>query len=179
MISSRVMHVGIVLVAVLGASLANAHDHHDRHHKKHEHKHHHIKHHDAYGRVVAATPIYREIAVDVPIDRCRIETHAYRESSGGDSFQGTLIGGLIGAAVGKEIGGNGNATAAGGVIGAAIGNQAGKGGRTQYEEREVCHTQYRTEYERQLVGYNVSYRYNGRTYHTETTRHPGDRIRHH
>ena len=134
-----------------------------------------------YARVVRSTPIYREVAIRVPVDSCRVETVAYTERrAGGDSFQGTLVGGLIGAAIGHEMGRNGHATAAGGLIGAAIGNNVAGGSRrvTTYEDREVCTTQYRTEYQRELVGYDVTYRYDGRVYTTETRHHPGDRIVH-
>lgn len=161
----------------------------DRDHHRHGHDHHRHHHHetvvvyerDYYAPVTDVRPIYREVAVDVPRESCQAETVAYRERQrGGDSFQGTVVGGLIGAAIGKEIGHSGHATAAGGLIGAAIGNDVAGGGRTvtRYEDREVCSTQYRTRYERQLVGYEVSYLYGGRIYQTETRHHPGDRIRH-
>lgn len=155
-----------------------------RHYRSHKHHHHEtvvVYERDYYAPVTDVRPIYRDVAVDVPRDSCRVETVAYRERQrGGDSFQGTVVGGLIGAAIGKEIGHSGHATAAGGLIGAAIGNDIAGGNRTvtRYEDREVCTTHYRTRYERQLVGYQVSYLYGGRIYHTETRHHPGDRIRH-
>jgi uncharacterized protein YcfJ len=175
-------------ISLLLANNALADRDHHRHYK-HEHRHHHHHHpktvvvyeRDYYAPVTEVRPVYREVAIDVPSDSCRVETVAYRERQrGGDSFQGTVVGGLIGAAIGKEIGNSGHATAAGGLIGAAIGNDIGGGGRTvtRYEDREVCSTHYRTRYERQLVGYEVSYLYGGRIYHTESRHHPGDRIRH-
>lgn len=152
-----------------------------KHHRKHHHQHYdrHVEY-TQYARVVSSRPIYREVAVQVPIDSCHVETVAYSERRGGDSFKGTVVGGLIGAAIGHEVGRNGHATAAGGLIGAAIGNDvAGERRRvTSYEDREICTTRYRTEYQRELVGYDVSYRHDGRVYHTETRHHPGDRIMH-
>ena len=164
----------------------------------HGHRHHHHHHHsdtyvyavygpttydvntyDDYGRVVDARPIYRRVAVDVPRERCGIRTIATEERSrGGDSFAGTVVGGLVGAAIGHEIGhGRGSATAVGGLIGASIGNDASKGSRTvRYRDEEVCRTEYRTEYEQRIIGYDVSYSYQGRIYQTQTDRHPGDRI---
>lgn len=160
----------------------------------HRHKHHHHRHHHSdtyvyavygannygdYGRVVDARPIYRQVAVDVPRERCDVRTVAREEyRRGGDSFAGTVVGGLVGAAIGHEIGhGRGTATAVGGLIGASIGNDASKGGRTvRYRDEEVCRTEYRTEYEQRIVGYDVSYSYQGRIYQTHTDRHPGDRI---
>ena len=183
----------ILTLAGLALSSAAMADRDDRHHRKH-HKHHHHHHErvvvyerpvvyeraEVYARVVEARPIYRTVAVEVPVDSCHVETVAYRERRGGDSFGGTVMGGLIGAALGHELGhGSGHATAAGGLIGATIGNDVAGGRRsvTRYEDREVCQTRYRTEYERQLVGYDVSYSHQGRMYHTETQRHPGSRIR--
>ena len=133
---------------------------------------------DDYGRVIDARPIYRQVAVDVPRQYCGVRTVAREERSrGGDSFAGTVVGGLVGAAIGHEIGnGRGSATAVGGLIGASIGNDASKGRTVRYRDEEVCRTEYRTEYEQRIVGYDVSYRYQGRVYQTHTDRHPGDRI---
>ena len=163
----------------------------DGKHYKHSHPHKHersyrvehrerVVYRDDYARVVRSTPIYRDVAIRVPVDSCHVETVAYNERRGGDSFQGTVVGGLIGAAIGHEVGRNGHATAAGGLIGAAIGNNVAGGSRsvTRYEDREVCSTRYRTEYQRELVGDDVTYRYDGRVYTTETRHHPGDRIVH-
>lgn len=173
--------ISIALTSV-GLSFAGIAQAHDDYRYKHHHGHEHVvirEQRVEYAPVVSAYPIYRTVAVEVPIDSCQVETVAYRERRGQDSFEGTVVGGLIGAAIGHELGhGSGHATAAGGLIGAAIGNNAAGGGHvTHYEDREVCRTAYRTEYERRLVGYDVSYSYYGRVYHTETTRHPGDRIR--
>ena len=177
----------LLLISTLASSLLLANNAlADRDHRhKYKHKHHHhsyqVVEYTEYARVVSSRPIYRTVAVEVPMDSCRVETVAYSERQrSGDSFKGTVVGGLIGAAIGHEVGRNGHATAAGGLIGAAIGNDVAGGSRrvTRYEDREVCSTRYRTEYERQLVGYDVTYRYDGRIYHTETRHHPGDRIVH-
>lgn len=132
-----------------------------------------------YGRVIDARPIYRQVAIEVPRESCGVETVVHEERRrGGDSFAGTVVGGLVGAAIGHELGnGRGAATAAGGLIGASIGNDAAGGGReVTYRDREVCRTRYTTEYEQRIVGYDVSYSYQGRVYQTRTDRHPGDRI---
>ena len=172
----------LLLISTLASSLLLANnaladrDHRHKHHQTYKEV-----EHTEYARVVSSKPIYRTVAVEVPVDSCRVETVAYSERQrGGDSFKGTIVGGLIGAAIGHEVGRNGHATAAGGLIGAAIANNAAGSSRrvTRYEDREVCSTRYRTEYERQLVGYDVTYRHDGRIYHTETRHHPGDRIIH-
>lgn len=172
--------VTVSLVVSLSALLAPSVWASPKHAKPFHHHHHMHGYSETYARVVRSTPIYREIAIRVPVDNCRVETTAYRERRGGDSFTGTVVGGLIGAAIGHEVGHSGHATAAGGLIGATIGNNVAGSGRqvTRYEDREVCTTGYRTEYQRELVGYDVTYRYDGRVYKTETRHHPGDRIVH-
>ena len=159
----------------------------DRGHRHHHHRPYHshtqvyaiyeTNNYGDYGRVVDARPIYRQVAIDVPRERCDVRTVAHEERRGGDSFAGTVVGGLVGAAIGHEIGhGRGGATAVGGLIGASIGNDASKTRTVRYRDEEVCRTSYRTEYEQRIVGYDVSYSYQGRIYQTHTDRHPGDRI---
>ena len=175
----------LLLISTLASSLLLANNaladrkHHHKHYDKHHHSHHVVEHVE-YARVVSSRPIYRTVAVEVPMNSCHVETVAYSERQGGDSFRGTVVGGLIGAAIGHEVGHSGHATAAGGLIGAAIGNNVASGSRqvTRYEDREVCNSRYRTEYERQLVGYDVTYDYYDQIYHTETRHHPGTRIVH-
>ncbi len=174
----------LLFISTLASSLLLANsalaDH--KHHHKHHHDHHHDHHveHTVYAQVVSSRPIYRTVAVEVPMDSCQVETVAYSERRGGNSLEGAVVGGVIGAAIGHEVGRSGHATAAGGLIGAAIGNEVGSGSHrvTRYEDREVCSTRYHTQYERQLVGYDVTYDYDDRIYHTETRHHPGTRIVH-
>jgi uncharacterized protein YcfJ len=180
--------IAISALASMSLLLANSVFAAPDHHKHHKHQPaykpghvHRVEYRDSYAQVVRSTPIYREVAIKVPVDSCHIESVAYTEQRAGkDSFKGTVVGGLIGAALGHEMGRNGHATAAGGLIGAALGNSVAGGSRqvTRYEDREVCTTRYRTDYQRELVGYDVTYRYDGRLYNTETRHHPGDRIVH-
>jgi uncharacterized protein YcfJ len=166
----------------------------DRGHGHHKHHDHHHSHHvyertvvyerpvvvyerpAVYARVVSAQPVYREVAVDVPYQSCGVERSSYRAASRRESATGALVGGVIGAAIGHEVGGRHDAFF-GGLAGAQIGQDiAHAGGRTYYEDREVCRTSYRTEYRRELVGYDVGYSYNGRVYYTDSPRHPGSTI---
>ena len=167
---------------VASHALADRYDHH--HHRDDVYSTTYIsyespRYQEDYGRVIEARPIYQRVAVDVPRQSCDVRTVAYEERRrDGDSFAGTVLGGLVGAAIGHELGnGRGAATAAGGLIGASIGNDASRGRRAvSYRDQEVCSTRYRTEYQERIVGYDVSYSYRGRVYQTQTDRHPGDRI---
>jgi len=162
-------------IGMLTASCASA-DHGHRRHNQEIYASYDYNVYSDFGRVVAARPIYRQVAIEVPRESCRVQTVA-RQSRSGDSFGGTVVGGLVGAAIGHELGnGRGAATAVGGLIGASIGNDAGSRSTVRYRDEEVCRTQYRTEYEQRIVGYDVSYSYQGRIYQTRTDRHPGDRI---
>jgi uncharacterized protein YcfJ len=44
------------------------------------------------------------------------------------------------------------------------------------EHVQHCETVDRYEQQQQLVGYRVKYRYEGQTYYTQTTEHPGKHI---
>lgn len=165
---------GVSLSLLLANSaLADRKHHHKRHHK-------HVQQMD-YARVIDADPIYQRIATEVPQQSCHYESVAYRESGRGNSYTGPIIGGLIGAAVGNELGHSKRnkqvGAVAGGLLGATLGHDVSRRrAGTHYRDEQVCHTSYRTEYAQQLVGYNVTYKYHGQLYQTRTDRHPGDLI---
>ncbi|AOS98580.1 hypothetical protein AUP74_03214 [Microbulbifer aggregans] len=131
-----------------------------------------------FARVTDVTPIYRDIQVRRPRTECWEETVAY---PGPGSAAGTVIGGLIGAAVGRESGhrrrGRNGRTLAGAAVGAAIGHEISRAGKVRYGTEQRCQVVDEFTTERELVGYDVRYRYNGRHYLTRTDQHPGDRIR--
>ncbi|MCB1605675.1 MAG: glycine zipper 2TM domain-containing protein [Xanthomonadales bacterium] len=145
-----------------------------------------------FAQVVDAQPIFAEVQVADPERVCWSEPvryvdrgHRGHQSSGA----GTVIGGLIGGAIGNQFGhgrGRAAATAAGLLIGASIGSEhdryndrgyRGRGHREYVRHEEVCEyrDQYRTE--REVVGYDVTYEYNGRVGHTRTELPPGQEIR--
>ncbi len=69
------------------------------------------------------------------------------------------VGALIGASIGHQI---------------AVQHTPPVRERIGYERR--CSTAYETRYEERIEGYDVTYRYNGRLYHTRMPYDPGDRI---
>jgi uncharacterized protein YcfJ len=181
LIASLIASIGLMTSTVALADRGHGHGH------KHRHHHHErtvvvyerpvIYERHVYARVVSSRPIYREVAVDVPYQSCGVERVGYRAANRRDSATGAIVGGVIGAAIGHEVGGRHDALFAG-LAGASIGHSiAASGGKTYYEDREVCSTSYRTEYRRELVGYDVGYDYNGRVYYTESSSHPGSSIR--
>jgi uncharacterized protein YcfJ len=151
-----------------------------------------------YAEVIDVDPIYREVRVSVPRQECRTEVYdeparpVYRP--GDRPAAGPMIlGGLIGAVLGHQFG-HGRArdagTVAGAVVGAAIGHDAAqrRAGRDddadvdappRTREQEVCRTRYEERIDREVDGYRITYRYNGRTYCTQMPYEPGERIRVH
>jgi uncharacterized protein YcfJ len=109
----------------------------------------------------------------------------------------TIVGGIAGAVLGSKVGG-GTGTYAATAIGSMVGGLAG---RQIYESSQrrrvenntvtVCddsygnnngynnngYDNYNTSNDGRVVGYDVTYEYGGRQFHTRTNYHPGDRIR--
>lgn len=138
------------------------------------------KHHD-YARVINVEPIYEHRAYRVPQESCHYENRAYH--SRGGSYTGTLAGGILGTMIGHRLGhGDGDkelAAVAGGLLGASIGHdisRRNRPGEVHYGKERVCHTSYHKDYHREVVGYKVAYKYNGRVHYTRTQHHPGRHI---
>lgn len=160
-----------------------------------------------WARVVSVEPIFERFEQPIARDVCWNERvhHAPRYVStpggyygpgGGDGAAGAVLGALVGGALGNQVGrGDGRraATIAGAVIGGAIGSNLDRGRTWNGQDRygyyqpagyyappavqRVCDQRVEYRSERRVVGYDVAYVYNGRTYRTETREHPGDRIR--
>ncbi|WP_305804415.1 glycine zipper 2TM domain-containing protein [Stenotrophomonas sp. YIM B06876] len=96
----------------------------------------------------------------------------------------TVIGGVAGAVLGSRVGGGdgrylGTAmgTLVGGVAGRSIYEANTRNSGYQRSHVQVCEpVGYGQERER-VAGYDVTYEYAGRTYHTRRDYHPGERIR--
>jgi uncharacterized protein YcfJ len=137
-----------------------------------------------YARVVDVNPIIHRVRVTTPREECYTDT-VYEEVRPQPAAGPTILGGIIGAAVGNQVGhGDGRraATAAGAIIGAAIGNNQAQRRVSGYSETrardvERCSTRYEERYEERIDGYNVTYVYNGRQSTTRLPYDPGDRIR--
>jgi len=139
-----------------------------------------------YARVVRAEPIVRSVRVRQPHEECREEPVTERRVVHGGPHDpgGILLGGIIGGVIGHQFGhgaGRDRAAAVGAAIGAshAAHHQAWHNRRvverTVYET--TCRTTYESRWEERVEGYDVTYRYQGRLYHTRTVHDPGERIR--
>lgn len=131
-----------------------------------------------FAKVVASKPVYERI--NSPRTECRSERVGY-ETGRERSYAGAVIGGIAGGILGNQVGagsGKAVATAVGAATGAIVGDNIDNGGQARasrpvYEER--CRSV--DNWERRLIGYDVTYRYQGREYTSFLQRDPGDRLR--
>jgi uncharacterized protein YcfJ len=166
---------------VTAAGIAQADS--DRHHR-HEHG---ARPH--YGpvfdvaRVVDVDPVWRRVRSDQPRERCWTETHYIEERRRTDRTSAALAGGVLGAAIGSQVGRGEErvaTTVAGAVAGSTIGYQlarASDGDRvTHAYPVERCELISRKAH-RRIEGYRVSYVYAGRRYTQVLPYDPGRRVR--
>ncbi|GGK63621.1 glycine zipper 2TM domain-containing protein [Amphritea balenae] len=143
--------------------------------------------HRDYAKVTRVDPIVVQSERRIPRRECwdeevRYETPRHQRKS----YTAPILGGIIGGALGNELGAGGDNKKVGAVVGAVLGASIGndlKQNRSQYDNRvhyrteTRCSVEHDVEYYERVTGYNVTYRYQGRTYHTQMDRHPGKRIR--
>ena len=133
------------------------------------------------ARVIDAHPLYETIEVARPTTECWTERVTRNDHRRGD-YVAPIVGGILGGVAGHQFGrGSGNTamTVAGTLLGASLGQNHN---RSHHRQRPIvdhvrrCETVDRYEQQQQLTGYRVKYRYEGQTYYTETTEHPGNHI---
>jgi uncharacterized protein YcfJ len=139
------------------------------------------------AKVVSATPVTERVTENRR--DCRVEVaDGYTERVRGNptpppTGAGAVIGSIIGGVIGHQFGYSGGATAAGAVVGSLVGNQverdtnAANAGdivveRTQ-APREVERCRMVPETRDRVVGYDVKYEYNGRTFQARLAYDPG------
>lgn len=129
-----------------------------------------------YGQVVEVEPIYQNVSIPEErqvCDRRRSDNRYHQRKK--NKTGSTVLGGIIGGAIGNKFGrghGRDASTALGILIGASIG--ANKQSRHQ---RETCYIETYYRDEERMVGYDVTYQYNGALYYTQMQDHPGDRVK--
>lgn len=127
------------------------------------------------AQVLSATPVYQQI--NEPRRECWTETVGDYNNGGSaeHGYGGAILGGLVGGLLGNTVGqGNGRiaAAAVGAATGAVVGDKvANNGGYNQPRQVERCanHDNYRQV----ISGYNVVYRYQGRTMTAMLPQDPG------
>lgn len=144
-----------------------------------------------YGDVTDVQPLYREVRIEEPRRECYDERVVYQERDERDGYwldngrAGGLVGAIAGGVAGHQFGkgrGKDAATVLGAIIGAGVGQRVAYQNsaprqtieRVAYEER--CRTVSNYRIEQRVEGYDVTYRYGGRTYNTTLPYDPGKRI---
>ena len=134
------------------------------------------------ARVIEAQPLYETVEVTHPVTECWTE-RVSRNNHRHGAYIAPIAAGIVGGVLGNELGrGRGKTalTVAGTLLGASLGHSYSTSHRRQQptvERVRRCETVDRYEQQEQLVGYRVKYRYEGQTYYTQTTEHPGKHIR--
>ena len=138
------------------------------------------------AQVLESRPIYQVVEVSTPEEQCREEEIAVdRYSRQANSGTPVLISTLIGGAIGNAVGHNKSNKRVGAVLGAMLGHSVGRdiirqgnqSSSREYQTVQRCDTVYREHEEERLVGYQVTYVYNGQEYSVRTNSDPGDEIR--
>ncbi len=137
--------------------------------------------HYGYGEVLEARPVYRTVQRPTSERVCWEQPVEYYERGRPASPAGTIVGAIIGGAVGSHFGrGNGRraATVAGAALGGSVGyNASSRGGYVSRGYEQRCEVQRGWQEAHDVVGYDITYRYRGEIYQTRSDHHPGDSIR--
>jgi len=133
-----------------------------------------------YAKVQSATPIVETVEHRRPVQTCRDRRVRNRHQH---SATPMILGSILGAAIGNGLGHHRSnkqvGVVVGSILGAAIGSDIGRQSSHSsgdYHTETQCNTRYDSEFEEQIVGYDVEYRYRGNTYYTQTREHPGKRL---
>jgi uncharacterized protein YcfJ len=127
-----------------------------------------------YARVLSSDPVYETVTYSEPVEQCREETVAYHDDRS-YSATPTIVGAIIGGALGNAVGHHKHNKQMGTVVGAVLGGSIGDDVR--YATRQVCTVVNQEHQEDRLVGYRVTYHYGGETYTTRLDHDPGDTLR--
>ena len=139
-----------------------------------------------YAQVIESQPIYQVVKVSTPEQQCWEEELAVdRVSERNRSYTPLLVSTLIGGAIGNAVGHNKSNQQVGAVLGAMLGHSIGRDIIRQSDRPDVreyqtvqrCDTVYQQHEEERLVGYDVTYLFNGEEFSIRTESDPGDRIR--
>jgi uncharacterized protein YcfJ len=135
--------------------------------------------HYGWADVLRVDPVYASVQVERPRQQCYEQPVVRQERGNGTA--GTVLGAVIGGVLGNTIGkGDGRkaATVAGAVVGGAVGNSAAHRNDADYPDSVTrCDEVRAVSNERQLVGYDVEYRYRGEVYLSRLNYDPGERLR--
>ncbi len=129
------------------------------------------------ARVSSVEPQYENVRV--PRQECSSQWISEPRHRGERDYGGAVLGGIVGGLIGNQVGGGHGreaATAVGAVVGAFTGNNLAYRDRWQQPapmQREVTTCRDVEDVQSRLVGYQVSYDYNGQQFTTLMQEKPG------
>lgn len=134
--------------------------------------------------VLESRAIYEIVEISSPQEQCWEEEVAV-DRRGSQSKTPLLVSTILGGAIGNAVGHNKSSQRVGAVLGAMLGHSVGRDimrgnesvASREYQTVQRCETVYRQHEEERLVGYQVTYLYNGEEYSLRTKTDPGDEIR--
>jgi len=134
------------------------------------------------AQVLEVVPVREIVRVSTPRQECwseEVEHAPPYDDDGAYTVTGAILGGVIGHQFG---GGSGRhvTTAAGSILGAVIGRDVGRrhgDDRTYTMVERRCRPVNDYHKAERIVGYRVTYDYQGRTYTTHMANHPGHYVR--
>ena len=203
-LSKSILIAGLLSIVALPAAASKHYNkgynygHNNSHKSGHYNKAKHAPVSYDYARVVDVQPVFETYQVNHPVEQCYEKqvpvNHGKRYGNGNGSYTNEIIGGVIGGVIGNRIGkrGGGNArdvaTVVGAVLGASVANDIERSNNRKHSSdghyqktvyKTVQHCEIKDSYttERKIVGYDVAYKYNGKTFYTQADQHPGKRIR--
>lgn len=124
-----------------------------------------------YAKVKSVRAVYKNVVVNHPMEHCYQVQYRTRHHDPVPTIAGTIIGGVIGHAIGDSRA----STVAGAIIGGSIAHDSQRHIRRVEQRCEIV--DYQRETIRKLKGYKVKYRYKGETYQTFMKKHPGDNVK--
>ncbi|RDS84826.1 glycine zipper 2TM domain-containing protein [Dyella monticola] len=134
--------------------------------------------HYAWADVLRVDPVYGVARTAAPSQQCYDQQVVQQTPS--NKGIGTVLGAVVGGVLGSTIGhgrGNTAATVGGAVVGGAVGNSVASGGQTYTTNQTVCQPVTQVSEQRQIIGYDVEYRYHGDVYMSRLSYDPGERLR--
>lgn len=134
--------------------------------------------HYGWADVLRVDPVYGVTRTQVPRQQCYDEQVVQQDR--GNSTAGTIIGAVVGGVLGNTIGkGDGRkaATVVGAVAGGAVGNRVSDHGGSSTTTQTRCREVSAVSEQRQIMGYDVEYRYRGEVWEARLNYDPGERLR--
>jgi uncharacterized protein YcfJ len=135
-----------------------------------------------FADVLRSDPIYETVQEARPQEVCQnVSTQRPRRYD--NTNAGTVVGAIVGAALGNQVGrgdGRAAATVAGAVVGGAVGREVDASDNPQDMERssrKECQVVDRYVERKEVVGFDVQYRYRGEVYNSRLDYDPGEKLR--